>query len=160
MFNLFRRRTNPAAILTSKLYDESRFYAALTNDLRRAKREVVIESPYLTCKRTNELLPVLAKLVRQGVKVRINTRNHNHHEEYMRIQAWMALKQLRAAGIKVRTCDDYRHRKLAIIDGAVLWEGSLNILSQNNSREIMRRTQSEELCRQMIQFTGLNRWAW
>ena len=160
MFSIFRRQPNPAAILTSKLYDERRFYGAFINDLKRAKREVIIESPYLTTRRTNQLLPVLAKLTRHGVKVRINTRNPNHHDEYLRIQAWVALKQLRAAGVKVNTCDDLRHRKLAAIDGEILWEGSLNILSQNNSREVMRRIQSEELCGQMIQFDGLKKWTW
>lgn len=161
MFSIFsRHRANPSNLLTSKLYDEKQFYAAFVSDLKKVKHEIIIESPYLTCKRTNELLPVLEKLVRQGVKVHINTRNPGHHDEYLRIQAWMALKKLRAAGIKVKTCDDYRHRKLAVLDSQILWEGSLNIMSQNNSREIMRRTQSEELCKQMIQFTGLNGWAW
>ena len=159
MFKLFRR-PDPAGLLTSKLYDETEFYPAFIRDLKQAQNEVIIESPYLTLTRTNQLLPVLQKLVSRGIKVRVNTRNPNHHDEYLRIQAWMSLKQLRAAGVKVKTCNDYRHRKLSIIDGAILWEGSLNIFSQNHSREIMRRTQSAELCQQMIRFTGLNRWAW
>ena len=53
-----------------------------------------------------------------------------------------------------------RHRKLAIIDGQILWEGSLNILSQVLSREIMRRTNSIELAHQMIQFTKINNRFW
>lgn len=159
MFKIFRR-PNSTGLLTSRLYDESGFYQAFARDLKHAQHEVIIESPYLTLTRTNQLLPVMQKLVRCGVKVHINTRNPNHHDEYLRIQAWMSLKRLRAAGIKAKTCNDYRHRKLAIIDGAILWEGSLNIFSQNHSREIMRRTQSPELCQQMVRFTSLNRWAW
>ncbi len=49
------------------------------------------------------------------------------------------------------------HRKMAIIDDDTLWEGSLNILSQNDSCEIMRRIESESLARQMVTFTGINR---
>jgi hypothetical protein len=64
----------------------------------------------------------------------------------------------KAAGIKIKLFTDMRHRKLAIVDGLILWEGSLNILSQNNSREIMRRTQSQELCSQMAKYTGLKKW--
>jgi phosphatidylserine/phosphatidylglycerophosphate/cardiolipin synthase-like enzyme len=157
---LTRQPANPADLLTSKLYDEKRFYSAFKSDLNQAQHQVIVESPYLTCKRANELLPVIAKLTSKGVKVRVNTRNPNHHDEYLRIQAWMAIKKYRAAGVKVKFYDDLRHRKLAVVDGLILWEGSLNILSQNNSREVMRRTQSEELCRQMIQFTGLNKWCW
>jgi hypothetical protein len=47
------------------------------------------------------------------------------------------------------------HRKLAVIDGEILWEGSLNILSQNDSCEIMRHIESEELVHQMIEFVKL-----
>ncbi|HPF30831.1 MAG TPA: hypothetical protein PLO25_00775 [Candidatus Saccharibacteria bacterium] len=49
------------------------------------------------------------------------------------------------------------HRKLVIIDG-ILWEGSLNILSQNDSCELMRRMQPEELVKEMLRFTGLKKW--
>lgn len=161
MFSLFNRyRANPAGLLTSKLYDERQFYTAFVHDLKKAKTEVTIESPFLSCRRTNALLPIFQRLVKKGVKVRINTRNPNHHDELLRIQSWMSFKQLRLAGVKVKLCNDLRHRKLAVLDGTILWEGSLNILSQSNSREVMRRTHSEELCKQMIRFTGLDRWSW
>ena len=161
MFSLFKRRnTNPADLLTSGLYNESHFYAAFVRDLKKAKSEVIIESPYLSCRRTDELLPIFRKLVRKGVKVRINTRNPNHHNELLRIQGWKCFKQLRMTDVKIKLCNDFRHRKIAVIDRQVLWEGSLNILSQSNSREVMRRTHSEALCKQMIRFIGLNRWYW
>ena len=47
------------------------------------------------------------------------------------------------------------HRKLAIIDEEILWEGSLNILSQGDSCEIMRRTVSSSLVYQMLCFIKL-----
>lgn len=40
MFSFLHRQPNPATILTSKLYDERRFYGAFTSDLKHAKREV------------------------------------------------------------------------------------------------------------------------
>jgi phosphatidylserine/phosphatidylglycerophosphate/cardiolipin synthase-like enzyme len=160
MFSLFAHRTNPNGLLTSKLYDEKRFYVAFTHDIKKARHEVIIESPYLTCRRASELLPTFERLIRRGVSVRINTRNPNHHDQYLRHQAWQVVYKLRSSGVKVKLYNDYRHRKVAVLDRQILWEGSLNILSQNNSREVMRRTHSEELCRQMIKFTGLNRWYW
>ena len=51
------------------------------------------------------------------------------------------------------------HRKLAIIDEEILWEGSLNILSQGDSCEIMRRTFSDSLALQMLHFTKLDKLA-
>ena len=52
-------------------------------------------------------------------------------------------------------CTYGHHRKLAIIDRSILYEGSLNILSQNDSLEIMQRIEPEELARQMIDFMWL-----
>jgi hypothetical protein len=50
------------------------------------------------------------------------------------------------------------HRKLAIIDRRLLWEGSLNMLSQNDSCEIMRRIESNSLATQMIHFARLDKY--
>ena|SRR5665213_16487 len=158
MFSL--HKTSPQNLLTSKLFDEHSFYEAFIHDLRRSKSEVIIESPYITCRRVNQLLPILKKLVKHGVKITINTRNPQHHDELLRIQAYMAFKILEPAGVKIRTFNDYHHRKIAAIDGKILYEGSLNILSQCHSREIMRRIESEVLTKQMIRFLGLKRFYW
>lgn len=161
MLSLLRQsKTKPNDLLKSKLYDEKTFYQAFIKDLSRCQHEVIIESPYLAIKRTDNLSPILQGLVRRGVKVKVNTRYPGHHEELLRIQAWMASKKLKSIGVKVRFFNDYHHRKLAVLDDKILWEGSLNILSQSHSREIMRRIESEELTTQMILFLGLHRFYW
>ena len=154
------RKASPDGLLTSKLFDEKTFYGAFIRDLKHAKKEVIIESPYMTTCRLADLAPVLRKLIKKGVKVRVNTRFPGHHNQLLRIQAWMVTKTLKQMGVKVRFFDDYHHRKIAVIDGRILYEGSLNILSQGRSREIMRRIESEQLTKQMIQFLGLKRWNW
>lgn len=158
MFRLFR--STPADLLTSRLYSETTFYSTFTRDLKNARNKVVIESPYMTTRRATQLLPILRKLVRHGVKVTINTRYPGHHDELLRIQAWMVTKSFKQIGVKVNFFNDYHHRKIAVIDNRILYEGSLNILSQSHSREIMRRIESEELTKQMVRFLGLNRYHW
>ncbi len=72
--------------------------------------------------------------------MRVNTRRPIDHNGEMRYQAETAIEDLRNAGVKVCVYDDMRHRKLAIVDGRILWEGSLNTLSNGGcSCEIMRR---------------------
>lgn len=155
---LFFSKSKNNDLLDSALHTESTFYYSFQRDLKHAKQEIIIESPFFACKRTQSLLPIFNKLARKGVKVRINTRNPRHHERELQIQAWQCIKWLRSVGVKVKFYDDMRHRKLAVIDRTVLWEGSLNIMSQSYSKEIMRRTKSETLAIQMIRFTGMNRW--
>lgn len=144
----------------STLHNESVFYKALKRDLKRAESYVIIESPFMTEKRVRELMPILHKLNNCNVKVRINTRNPYHHDGQLRFQAFRCIKLLKRAKVKLRTYNDMRHRKLCIIDGEILWEGSLNILSQSCSKEVMRRTVSRQACQQMMKFTGLRNIFW
>ncbi len=150
----------PKDLLTSGLYNDQTFYGSFLRDLKHAKKEVIIESPYMTTSRLAVLAPVLRKLVKKGVKVRVNTRYPGHHDELLRIQAWLVAKSLKNMGVKVKFFNNYLHRKTAVIDERILWEGSLNILSQGNSCEFMRRIESEQLTKQMIKFLGLKRFYW
>jgi len=156
MFKLFHK-TDVSGLLSSRLYDERSFYDALIKDVNRAKLIVIIESPYLTERRALQFCRLFKRMSEQGVKIRINTRNPRHHDKTLEIQAWKAMAVLREHKVKVCTYDDLRHRKLAIIDDVILWEGSLNILSQNNSKELMRRIVSEDLCNQVLSFTSVAR---
>lgn len=143
----------------SKLFDNNSFYKAFERDLGHAKQSVIIESPFITSRRMEHLLPILIKLRRKGVRVVVNTRNpEEHNEEYM-IQAEDAVAAMQDIGIKVLYTVKH-HRKLAIIDDEILWGGSLNILSQGDSCEVMRRTVSSSLAWQMICFTKLNKIAY
>ena len=159
MFRLLRR--TPKAVLTNtSLYSEHSFYNAFVRDVKRAQSVVVIESPFLTEKRALYFAGLFNQLTRKVVKIRVNTRNPRHHDKLLEIQAWKSIRILRDNGVKAYFFNDMRHRKLAIIDGQILWEGSLNILSQALSREVMRRTNSTELAHQMIQFTKMNNRFW
>ena len=156
---MFRiKKVDPNDLLTSQLYDEQSFYPRFLRDLRRCKREVIIECPYMTMPRTALLKPMLKKLVKKGVKVRVHTRYPGHHDKLLRIQAYKATDELKKIGVRVYYYYDYHHRKLAVLDGYIMYEGSLNILSQNKSREIMRRIESEQLTKQMIRFLHLKPW--
>lgn len=160
MFKVLSSRGVSSDLLHSQLYDEVTFYNAFSKDVKRAQSEIVMESPFMTPKRSKEIAVLFVRLRKRGVKVSVYTRNPNHHDNAMRIQAAISIKILKDTGVKVIICNDLRHRKIAVIDKQILWEGSLNFLSHNNSREVMRRTDSAVLSKQMLSFTGLNRWVW
>lgn len=141
----------------STLFDNNTFYKAFERDLRRARQSVIIESPFITRRRIEHLLPLLTRLRRKGVRIVVNTRNPEEHNEEYAIQAEDAVASMQDIGIKVLYTVKH-HRKLAIIDEEILWEGSLNILSQGDSCEMMRRTHSSELVCNMVSFIGAYRW--
>ncbi len=141
----------------SSLYDERTFYQAFSQDLLRAEREVVIESPFITRGRMKEVFPLFQKLVDRGVKVFVMTRNPSEHMGVMADQAELEIQRFESLGVQVLICTGSHHRKLAIIDRTILWEGSLNILSHSKSREIMRRIDGVEFAQEMFQFLRLER---
>lgn len=152
MFRLFSRTIDSSALCNSRLFSNETFYRSFTDDLRYAKQRVYIESPFITTKRTKELLPVITALRKRGIRVTINTRCPDEHDGEYVDQAYDAVRAMQELGVKVLYTVKH-HRKLAVIDD-VLWEGSLNILSQNDSCEIMRRTLSSSLADEMLRFTG------
>lgn len=159
MFSLSRNSTAYAPELAvSQLYNQDKFYDAFSRDLRRARTRVVIESPFITMKRLNALLPTLERLRAKGVGVIVNTKPREEHEQLLYDQAIHAIGVLQDMGVTVLMTIGH-HRKLAIIDDDILWEGSLNILSQNDSCEFMRRVQSPILTEQMIRFIGADKWS-
>lgn len=156
MFRLFSA-PSPAGLLTSTLYNESTFYPKFTKDLALCSKEVVIECPFITGRRLDTLMPTFKKLRSRNVAIIINTRHPDEHEDdFMRYEAQRAINVLHDVGMIVLHTGGH-HRKLAILDRRVLFEGSLNILSQSDSCEIMRRIESEALTQQMIAFTKLDK---
>ena len=159
MFNFLLRlfHTCPLDLLSSRLFDDTTFYDPFIQDLKKCKKEVIIESPFITSKRTNILTPILRRLVDKGVKVYVLTRDPNFHEIGMRIQAELAIRNFEIIGVQVLLLTGNPHRKVAILDREILWEGSLNILSQCHSGEIMRRIKSVVLTREMFDFLRLDK---
>jgi len=141
----------------SGLYDQKSFYKAFVKDITHAKQRVVIECPFITSKRLNQLLPLLSKLVKRGVAVTVNTKPFDEHDELFRRMAYAGIADLQEIGVTVLMTVGH-HRKLAVIDNDILWEGSLNILSQNDSCEIMRRIQSAQVTSETIAFLHLDRY--
>lgn len=157
MFNLLRFSAQPDELLTSSLHDETSFYEKFIRDLKKCRQVVIIESPFVTNRRLNLLLPTLQKLKSRNIRITINTRDpEEHDDEYLRSEARRALSRLQHMGIHVLYTGGH-HRKLAILDRKILYEGSLNILSQNNSCEIMRRIESAQLAQQMIHFVKIDK---
>lgn len=139
----------------SQLYDEKTFYKAFIKDLESCRKEVYIESPFIISERTKTLKPIFVQLLDRGVKIYVMTRDPKEHMEMFEDQSEDEITNFEVMGVQVLLCIGNHHRKLAILDRKVLWEGSLNILSQTYSREIMRRIGNKELTMQMFNFLKL-----
>lgn len=139
----------------TRLNDQDSFYQAFINDISHARNRIIIESPFMTTKRVKHLLPILARLIKRGVKVVINTKPFDEHEGLLYEMTVESVEQLQSVGVQVIMTVGH-HRKLAVVDEEILWEGSLNILSQNDSCEFMRRINSRHITRETVSYLHLD----
>jgi len=136
----------------SSLHDEKTFYKQFINDLLECREEVIIESPFITSTRMQMLYPVFEELIKKGVKVFVVTRDPHEHTKIYKEQSEFEIQRFERLGVQVLLCVGNHHRKLAMLDRQILWEGSLNILSQTKSREIMRRIDSNTITMDTFNF--------
>ena len=152
----FRTKQSDGELVSSCLFNQDNFYDIFKLDLSKAKHEVIIESPFVSFKRLSYLIPVFRQLIHRNVRVVINTKPAEEQDSDYGRQAEGCITRLLELGVEVLITGGH-HRKLAIIDRQILYEGSLNILSQNDSCEVMRRIHSRQLAVQMIDFTGISK---
>jgi len=145
-------------MIKTSLHDEKTFYPHFLSDLEQSQREVIIESPFITIARMKTFWPVFRRLVARGVKVYVVTRDPREHTDGYDDQSEVEIQEFEAVGIQVLMCTGNHHRKLAIIDRDILWEGSLNILSQAKSREFMRRLEDGGFAVDLFNFIGYEKY--
>lgn len=148
---IINKRSVPE-LTTTILYNQDTFYKKFTQDLLKAKYEVIIESPFITSSRMMILLPIFQKLIQKKIKVHLVTKDPAEYvDEHFKHQATNEILGCAEIGIRVSFIKNH-HRKIAVIDRHTIWEGSLNILSQNYSIEIMRRIESKGMAEDLHKF--------
>jgi phosphatidylserine/phosphatidylglycerophosphate/cardiolipin synthase-like enzyme len=142
---------------TLDLYNEKTFYRAFVKDLLEAKKEVIIYCPFISKYRSEFFRHAFEKLKYRNIAVFIFTRPLEEHELLARSEIKAALSDYEEYGACVIRLSGSIHSKAAIIDREILWDGSLNILSQRESKETMRRTLDQDMAKQMIDHLAINR---
>jgi len=123
-------------------------------DLAAGEESVELLSPFVSLNRSSNYYAAFASLYTRSVPVHAYVRPHQEQPESLRPGFIEAIRNLELRGIQV----SYRsgmHEKVAAIDRRILWHGSLNILSHNDSRESMLRFESRELVAEVLRDLGL-----
>jgi len=153
-----------------KPLNEEEFYKAFAIDLARAQALVLIQSPYLRLRRLQKLRGTLAACIRRRVRICVFVRSPEDDPDFELDFApdfapdlqppsvdeiMEAARVLLALGAHV-TFRPSKHEKVAVVDENILWDGSLNVMSQNQSSERMTRFWSREMVYQAIEMHRLD----
>lgn len=135
--------------ISGDLFTERNFWAQFCQDLIGVKDRLIILSPFLAVRRSSVLMNYFKSMRDRGIDIKIFTRPKNQQTGKMIEQADIVIEQLRSIGCKVIEKQSM-HQKVAILDNTVLWEGSLNILSHQESGEQMRRFEGTATVEEII----------
>lgn len=128
-------------------FTEQTFLPAFTQDLEHAQEQVTILAPFVTAAGSSRLAEVLRAAVARSVRVKVVTRPPGRGQVQGQDAAGL-LEALRGLGVSVET-RPAMHEKVAFVDRAVTWQGSLNILSYGASTEVMFRLVHPEFHRRL-----------
>ncbi|WP_027093225.1 MULTISPECIES: phospholipase D-like domain-containing protein [Cohnella] len=141
----------------TKLY-HSEFVSNLKSDITKAKKSIIIISPYITSLAVDSLLSAITtkRLEKIVVTLPFGT-------EYLTGAVELeALKQLQKSGFKLKSLN-LLHSKIYVIDNKIAYIGSANFtgkgwgLIENSNIEVMARVQLSEVDVDEIKATYLNR---
>jgi hypothetical protein len=133
---------------------EADFFDNFRADLAASGTSVIILSPFVSPSRCSNYYPVLHALTARTVNVDIYVRPEFEQPEVLRHHFGTVVRGLELSGAQIHTRPTM-HEKIAVIDETILWHGSLNILSHNDSRESMLRFESTNLAREVLSDVGL-----
>jgi hypothetical protein len=121
-------------------FNQKNFFDALEKDIFRAKRWVIIYSGFIYLNRVKLLKPIFSKKISEGLRIicrfRLPEKTHKHKKIIEE-----AIASLREIGVQIDFINE-EHKKFCFIDDAILYHGSINILSLSNipsSSEFMTR---------------------
>jgi hypothetical protein len=141
--------------LRTGLYNQHDFDKVCVPDLFAAERSILIFSGFVTPQRVRAYEPILRAKIAEGVTVRCVARPPHDNGSIPYYDGRAALDALEAIGCIVDTRKD-THEKIVIVDGDVLWFGSLNPLSHTSrTGEVMARLVSADLAQQMAAFVAI-----
>jgi len=135
------------------IFDKSNFYPVFLNDINHAKREILIVSPFVTKRRTQQIIRELEPALARRVKVTVVTRPAENFRN-KDLTAWReATKQIETSGIHL-VFKPHIHQKFAIIDRKIIWYGSINLLSYGSAEESMMRIESNKIAYELMGSLG------
>lgn len=140
-----------SVILNTNLFNEIRFWDKFKEDIDNVEESLIIMSPFITMRRLEKLLPTFKEILLRGGKIKIFTKPPKEEKEKMKDNKKEAIEVFKKMNIEVLYKEEM-HQKVAIIDNKISWEGSLNILSHNNTNEQMRRFFSKEIVNEMVKY--------
>ena len=118
-------------------------------DIIAATKEIVIVSPFVRKRRTQQMIQHLNVAIGRHIHVTVVTRPKKDFPEKDHIAMKRTLDLLTDNGVSVVFKTNI-HQKFAVMDQAVVWYGSVNLLSYGSAQESIMRIESHNIANELM----------
>lgn len=132
------------------IYDAGNYMDVFERDLIEAEREIVISSPQITREKISRFIYLMKPRQEKGVKITVITENPDQ-TVYGNVEfLYMLLKEMKEAGIKVKSADrEIEH--FAVIDSELVWHGGMNLLGKEDVWDNLIRVKDAKAASELLE---------
>ena len=131
------------------IFNRDNFLTVFNQDIVAAKKEILIVSPFVRKRRTQQMMQNLIKSSENQVQVIVVTRPKKDFPLKDHDTLQRALNLMTANNVKIVLKSNI-HQKFAIMDQKVVWYGSINLLSFGNAQESIMRLENSNIAHELI----------
>ena len=135
---------------TNAIFDSDSYLHVYQNDLKESTNEIVIASPVLNRRKVCSFIDHVKDVQEKGVRVTVLTLAVGRYRKNSTSSAERSAGMLREAGIYVKL-QDSMHDRFAVIDGKIVWYGSINLLASEKTDDNIMRVSDMEIAQELIE---------
>ncbi|MFE2162611.1 AAA domain-containing protein [Streptomyces lydicus] len=132
----------------AEIDDERDFYRTFTEEIRHARQSLWLWAPWVA-KRVSSLLPELRQAADRGVRISVFIRDDTDQLQKKPANQKLITDLRTVAHVVVPM--NVMHQKIAVIDERTVMLGSLNVLSQSWTREVMLTMRGAYFARKLLE---------
>jgi len=134
------------------IYDNESYGEIYEKDLLEANNNIIISSPGINEKKVKRIISLVGGRQESGATLIVITLKAESYPENRVEKTTQLINQLIGAGIKVMQ-KPIMHEHYAIIDGEIVWYGSMNLLSGEKEDDNLMRVVSREIAQELMEIT-------
>ena len=131
------------------IFDQDNFLPVFHQDISAAKKEILIVSPFVRKRRTEQMTKQLKISIGNNTGVIVVTRPKEDFKPKDHDAMQRMVDLLTNNGISVVFKSNI-HQKFAIMDQKVVWYGSINLLSYGSAQESIMRIESSNIANELL----------
>jgi phosphatidylserine/phosphatidylglycerophosphate/cardiolipin synthase-like enzyme len=131
------------------IFDKDNFLPVFNQDIVTAKKEIIIVSPFIRERRTQQMTEHLKTAIGKDSRVIVVTRPKEEYLPKDRTAMQKSLDILTKSKMSVIFKSSI-HQKFAVMDQKIVWYGSINLLSYGSAQESMMRIESSKIANELM----------